>query len=73
MTAAELAGEALAPDDAARQFREGMLVCHPAFGLGHIAALSGYGDQRKAKVRFTRGDTRTFVLSKSPLQPFKTR
>ena len=32
-----------------------MLVRHPAYGLGRIDSLTGYGDQRKATIKFTAG------------------
>jgi hypothetical protein len=48
-----------------------MLVRHPAYGLGRVAGLSGSGEQLKARVRFSTGDTHTFVVTKSPLRPVK--
>ncbi len=71
MTAAELVGESPAPPADAAEFQQGLLVRHPAYGLGRITALSGYGTARKATIRFTAGDTRTFVLSRSPLRAVK--
>ena len=71
-TAAELhAGESLPPvsPDA---FRQGMVVRHPAHGLGRIIALSGAGRSRKATVDFASPARRVqFVLAASPLRPVK--
>ncbi len=71
-TAAELrAGEPLPPvsPDA---FRQGMVVRHPAHGLGRIIALSGAGRGRKATVDFVSPARRVqFVIAASPLRPVK--
>ena len=71
-TAAELhAGEPLPPvsPDA---FRQGMVVRHPAHGLGRIIALSGAGHGRQATVDFVSPAHRVqFVLAASPLRPVK--
>ena len=70
-TAAHLLGDnpprpAVAPDS----FAQGMLVCHPAHGVGRIVALSGGGVHRKATVEFLGKNRRErFVLAESPLQP----
>ncbi|MDZ7617433.1 MAG: UvrD-helicase domain-containing protein [Patescibacteria group bacterium] len=51
-------------------FVQGMLVCHPARGVGRIVALSGSGAGRKATVDFLGGGGQaTYLLAKSPLQP----
>jgi DNA helicase-2/ATP-dependent DNA helicase PcrA len=71
VTGAELAGSACPKPDASG-FREGMLVRHPNFGLGRITSVSGYGEKTKATIKFTTGATRSFVVSKSPLQPVKS-
>jgi DNA helicase-2/ATP-dependent DNA helicase PcrA len=73
-TAAEMANEGVPllpvnPDI----FRQGMLVRHPAIGLGRIVALSGSGLSRRATVDFASSAGRkSYVLSKSPLRPVKT-
>jgi DNA helicase-2/ATP-dependent DNA helicase PcrA len=71
-TAAELAsGGRSAPVDP-DDFRQGMLVRHPSYGLGRITALSGIGAGRKATVDFPAGAGRKkFVLAKSGLRPIK--
>jgi len=78
-TAAELASEApagtaegdarpVSPDE----FHQGMLVRHPAHGLGRVVALSGSGAARKATVQFVTGaGQKKFVLADSPLRPVK--
>jgi DNA helicase-2/ATP-dependent DNA helicase PcrA len=72
VTAAELAGVSTAKPNTGK-FHEGMLVCHPNFGLGRITTLSGYGERLKATIKFAAGGIKTFVVDKSPLQPVKSR
>ena len=68
-TAAELAGGTMAPVSP-DEFRQDMIVRHPAHGLGRIIALSGSGPQRKATVVFHGGPMK-FILSQSPLRPVR--
>ena len=72
-TAAELAnGGAQPPPADPDAFHQGMVVRHPTFGLGRVAALSGSGAARKATIDFAASAGRKrFVLSKSPLRPVK--
>ena len=51
------------------EFRVGVTVVHPEFGLGRIVALEGEGSGRKGRVAFAVGPARTFVLAKSPVRP----
>ena len=69
-TAAELAaGGRPAPAVDPDAFRQDMLVRHPSFGLGHIVALSGSGQGRKATVDFPHpAGRKKLVLSKSALR-----
>jgi DNA helicase-2/ATP-dependent DNA helicase PcrA len=71
-TAADLAGIPAAKPRA-EGLREGMLVCHPNYGLGRITSLAGYGDKLKATIKFTTGSTKTFMVKESGLQPVKSR
>ena len=71
-TAAEMVegapAAALSPED----FLQGMLVRHPAHGLGRVVALSGSGRERKATVQFVSGaGQKKYVLAQSPLRPVK--
>jgi DNA helicase-2/ATP-dependent DNA helicase PcrA len=78
-TAAELNGAKVAsgsggfsqanPDD----FRPGMTVVHPDFGIGRIVSVEGLGSRRKGTVAFAVGGTRTFVLSAAPLRPLNAK
>jgi hypothetical protein len=72
-TAAEMAGDV--PADAAvpaDQFRKGMIVRHPEYGLGTIVAVSGPGTRRMVTVHFaSTADDRRFVVDRSPLRPVK--
>jgi len=71
-TAAELANGAPLPPTAPDEFRQGMLVRHPRYGLGRVVALSGSGSGRKATVNFTsRAGQKKFVIAQSPLRPVK--
>jgi DNA helicase-2/ATP-dependent DNA helicase PcrA len=72
-TAAELAHpNAPLPPLSPDVFALGMIVRHPAHGLGKIVALSGSGANRKATVDFISPPARKkFLLSASPLRPVK--
>jgi len=48
-------------------FAEGMVVRHDTYGTGRVTQLSGYGPQRKIKVRFSSAGERTFMASKAKL------
>jgi DNA helicase-2/ATP-dependent DNA helicase PcrA len=76
MTAADLAGGRVGSTAAGAQaqvnpddFRLGVMVAHPEYGLGRIVAIDGEGSGRKGRVAFAVGPTRAFVLAKSPLRP----
>ncbi len=69
MTASELAGDENATLPRPTEFRLGMLVRHPTYGLGRIATLTGFGEQRKATIKFTTGGNRTFILTQAKLRP----
>ncbi|MCX7426690.1 MAG: UvrD-helicase domain-containing protein [Planctomycetia bacterium] len=72
MTAAELAGGVRPAAPSPEDFHQGMVVCHPGYGLGHVVALSGAGASRKATVEFPPPTGRKqFVLAASPLRPVK--
>jgi DNA helicase-2/ATP-dependent DNA helicase PcrA len=49
-------------------FRPGASVLHPQYGLGRIMTIDGAGANRKARIAFTLGGERTFVLAKAPLK-----
>jgi DNA helicase-2/ATP-dependent DNA helicase PcrA len=79
-TAAELESSAIGegqsavatepPRYPAEAFEEGMLVRHPEYGLGKIAAVTGHGPRRTATVNFVTGaGQRKFILEKSALRP----
>jgi DNA helicase-2/ATP-dependent DNA helicase PcrA len=48
-------------------YEQGTLVRHATYGVGQITAVSGYGSQRKVKVRFRAHGERTFLLEKAKL------
>ncbi len=72
-TAAELVASqvvpvAIDPDT----FRQGMVVLHPAHGLGRIVALGGSGSERIATIDFASATGRTKIaICGSPLRPVK--
>src|SRR5262249_12491899 len=75
MTAADLLGRPAQPGAPAAagqanidEFRVGVAVVHPEFGLGRIMALEGEGSGRKGRVAFAFGRERTFILAKAPLR-----
>ena len=76
-TAAELAGEALAPArerPAPDDFRLGMVVTHPEHGLGKIVALSGSAEKRRATVQFFQETRhRKYMLVHCDLQPVEAK
>lgn len=53
-------------------FEIGMTVMHPTFGLGKIAALSGYGKTRTGTINFATAGQKKFVLAKSPVRPLRS-
>jgi DNA helicase II / ATP-dependent DNA helicase PcrA len=72
-TAAEMLGvgeapQAVDPDD----FRQGMVVLHPEYGLGKVVALGGSGGERTAMIDFATGAGRKkMALAGSSLRPVK--
>jgi ATP-dependent DNA helicase UvrD/PcrA len=73
-TAAPLASAARPDLPAVRPevFYQGMLVRHPAYGLGKVVALSGSDAHRKATVAFaSTAGQKSFVLQRSALRPAK--
>jgi len=53
-------------------FHQGMIVCHPSYGVGTMVAVSGRGENRKATVDFAGSVGRVkFFLEKSPLRPIR--
>ncbi len=62
------------PADADVSFRPGMMVRHPRYGRGVVAAVSGGSHRATVTVQFETGDeTQTFVASRCPLQPIGHR
>ena len=73
-TAAEMIGEqnstpAPLPACDVNQFRVGIRVTHPKYGLGKVAALSGPQSARTATIHFATAGVRKFRLKESPLRP----
>lgn len=48
-------------------FESGTRITHPRYGLGFILSVDGFGPKRMAKIQFDNGDTKSFQLSKSPV------
>jgi len=70
-TAADLrSGKRTSTGVSPNAFVQGMRVVHPDRGSGHIVALGGQGEYRKATVEFDQGHQRvTYILARSPLLP----
>jgi DNA helicase-2/ATP-dependent DNA helicase PcrA len=49
-------------------YTKGMTVRHAKYGLGKVTEVSGFGAQRKLKVRFKDAGERTFLVSKAKLE-----
>ena len=51
-----------------------MIIYHPTFGVGKVVNLEGLGVQKKAKVIFAEGGSRTLLLkfAKLFIQPDET-
>jgi hypothetical protein len=62
--------EPLSPRPPVESFTLGMVVKHPEYGLGKIAALSGNGKRRQATVMFAlRQGEHKFMLANTVLRP----
>jgi DNA helicase II / ATP-dependent DNA helicase PcrA len=46
-------------------YAEGMLVRHETYGQGRVTQVSGYGDKKKIKVRFSSHGEKTFIAEKA--------
>lgn len=74
-TAAHLAGDAdeTPPHAEPDEFRPGVLVKHPEYGLGKVLSVSGSNVKRTATIQFfTPMNQRTFQLQHSPLVPIRS-
>ena len=70
MTAADLMNDTVREAEIPQGFAVGMAVRHPQDGLGTVVGTSGFSHRRMVTVEFHEtGETRTFVVSKCPLQP----
>jgi len=49
------------------QFENGTRISHPRYGLGSILSVDGFGPKRMARITFDSGETKSFQLSKSPI------
>ena len=50
-----------------REFVEGMLVKHDAYGTGRVVAVGGYGAMRTVKIRFSNAGERSFRVEQAKL------
>jgi DNA helicase-2/ATP-dependent DNA helicase PcrA len=53
--------------DLEREYVEGMLVRHDAYGTGRVLAVHGYGAMRTVKIRFTEAGERSFRVDRAKL------
>src|SRR5262249_41462950 len=57
---AAIASRSSDPSEGNRNYEQGMLVRHEAYGIGRIMDVSGYGDARKVRIHFSKTVDRTF-------------
>jgi DNA helicase-2/ATP-dependent DNA helicase PcrA len=48
-------------------FKAGTRITHPRYGLGVVVTVDGFGPKRVAKIEFDDGETKSFQLSKAPI------
>jgi hypothetical protein len=48
-------------------FENGTRISHPRYGLGSVVSVDGFGPKRMARISFDCGQTKSFQLSKSPI------
>lgn len=48
-------------------FENGTRISHPRYGLGKVLSVDGFGPKRMARIYFDSGETKSFQLSKSPI------
>jgi DNA helicase-2/ATP-dependent DNA helicase PcrA len=48
-------------------FESGTRISHPRYGLGSVMSVDGFGPKRMARISFDSGETKSFQLSKSPI------
>ncbi|HLJ11935.1 MAG TPA: 3'-5' exonuclease, partial [Planctomycetaceae bacterium] len=68
-TAADLLHGTTNPVEIPLVFSVGMTVRHPQLGLGRVTEAQGAGKWRTVTVEFNAGESVSFVVHKSPLQP----
>jgi DNA helicase-2/ATP-dependent DNA helicase PcrA len=51
------------------QFRRGMMVRHPTFGLGRIAEVTDMGQHTRAVIEFNAAGRKTLILQYARLEP----
>ncbi|MFN7625896.1 MAG: hypothetical protein ACK5PZ_03625, partial [Pirellula sp.] len=66
-TASELGSSVTLTGTPVDVFEAGMRVSHPRYGLGAILSVDGFGPKKMARIAFDEGDTKSFQLSKAPL------
>jgi hypothetical protein len=67
-TASELGSSVTLTGTPVDVFEAGMRVSHPRYGLGAILSVDGFGPKKMARIAFDEGDTKSFQLSKAPLE-----
>jgi DNA helicase-2/ATP-dependent DNA helicase PcrA len=66
-TASELGSSVTLTGTPVDVFEAGMRVSHPRYGFGAILSVDGFGPKKMARIEFDEGDTKSFQLSKAPL------
>jgi len=64
----EGSGRFFAPEPGEADYREGMRVRHPRYGLGTVEGVDGKGPKAKVSVRFSGGAARKFISALAGLE-----
>ena len=56
-------GRYFAPEPGEAEYRAGMAVRHPKYGVGTVVRVDGHGQRAKVTVRFAEGGTRKFIAA----------
>jgi DNA helicase-2/ATP-dependent DNA helicase PcrA len=61
-------GRYFAPEPGEAEYRPGMAVRHPKYGVGSVVRVDGHGQRAKVTVRFTDSGTRKFIAAMAGLE-----
>jgi DNA helicase-2/ATP-dependent DNA helicase PcrA len=61
-------GRYFAPEPGEAEYRPGMAVRHPTYGVGSVVRVDGHGQRAKVTVRFADSGTRKFIAAMAGLE-----